>query len=109
TVVLAAGIDGHLTHGQALGVTAVLLPRHAAWLVRALPDDDVAVRPALYRPAAHALRLHPCDQLDATLAQLAGEEVVVEQGVGDDHVAGRQRVVQLTQQRGLSGPLARVR
>ena len=49
------------------------------------------------------------DQLDAALVQLAGEEVVVEQGVGDDHVAGPERVVHLPQQRGLAGALARVR
>src|SRR5205809_3645552 len=75
TVVLAAGIDAHLPHGQALGVSAVLLSRHPARLVGTLPDDDIAVRPALYRPAANALRLHPRDQIDATLTQLAGEEV----------------------------------
>src|SRR5262245_44397577 len=32
-VALAAGIDGHLAHGQALGVAAVLLARHPARLV----------------------------------------------------------------------------
>src|SRR5262249_15117111 len=108
-VVPVAGIDGHLPHGQALGVAAVLLPTHPAWFVGTLPDDDIAVRSALHRPAAHALRLPAGKQLEVALAQFAGEEVVVEQGVGDDHVAGLERTVQLAQQRGLAGALAGVR
>src|SRR5262249_3395375 len=88
-VVLAAGIDAPLPHQRAVGVGAVLLAVQAVRLVGPLPDDDVTVGPALYRPATHALRLHAGDQLDAAPAQLAGQEVVVEQGVGQGHVARR--------------------
>ena len=49
------------------------------------------------------------DEVDAALAQLADEEVVVEQGVGEDHVAGLERAVHLPQEGGLAGALARVR
>src|SRR5262249_27471778 len=87
-VVLVAGVHAHLSHDQALGVGAVLLPLHAVRLVGALPDDDVAVGPAPHRPGPHALVLGAGDQVDAALAQLAGDEVIVEQGVGQDHVAG---------------------
>ena len=94
-VALAAGVDGHLAHPDALGVAAVLLPRHAARLVGALPEDEIAVRPALDRPAAHPFGLHADDEVDAEPPQFAGDEVVIEQGIRDDHVAGGQRAVQL--------------
>src|SRR5262249_40923050 len=69
-VVLVAGIDAHLPHQQGLGVGAVLFALHAARLVGPLPEDEVAVGPALYRLAAHALRLDTHHQLDPTLTQL---------------------------------------
>src|ERR1019366_3725438 len=83
--------------------------RFSLWLVR------TSIGPAARSWAARdwiigkSLYWEQCDQLDAALAQLAGDEVVVKQRVGDDHVAGRQRVIHLPQQRGLSGALARVR
>ena len=92
-VVLVAGIDGHLPHPQGLRVAAILLPSHPARLVRPLPKDDIAVGPTLHRPAPHPFRLHTGDQVDAELPELACEEVVVEQCVCQDHVAGGKRVV----------------
>jgi hypothetical protein len=78
----ASRIDAHLTHQQGLGVRAVLLPFHAVRLVRSLPDDEVAVRSALFRLGIHPLVLGAGDQFDTALAQLPGDEVIVEQGVG---------------------------
>src|SRR5204863_7647413 len=104
-----AGIDGHLAHSQALGVSAVVLYSHAARLVGPLPEDDVAVGPALYRLAAHALGLDTHHQLDPPLTQLASHEAVVEKSIRKDHVSGLERVVHLPQQGGLTGALAGVR
>src|SRR5262249_3449841 len=81
-VVLVAGIDAHLPHQLRLRVAAVLLPRHAVRLVGTLPQDDVAVGPAAHRLGSDALVLGAGDDVDAALAQLPDEEVVVEQGVG---------------------------
>ena len=109
SVVLVASVYCHLPHEQGFGVAAVLLPSHPVRLVRALPDKDVSIGPALFRQTPRPRVLGTGDEVNPAIPQFAYQEVVVEQGVGKNHVTRPERAVHLPQQGGFTGALALVR
>ena len=79
TVVFVAGVHGHLPHDELLGVVPVLLSRHSAWFVGALPNEGfIAMGSTGGGPTAHALVLSASHDVDIALAQFADDEVIVE-------------------------------
>ena len=62
--------------------------------MRAVPDQDVAVRPAFDHFAVRTLVFHAGDNVDPLFPQFTDEEVIVEQGIGQHHITGPKRVKQ---------------
>ena len=65
---------------------------------RTPPNEDVTVGPAFLYPTPHAIVLNASNDIDTTLQQFADDEVVVEQGVGNNHITGFELVVHLSEE-----------
>ena len=108
-IVLVASIHRYLTHQELLGVASVLFSRHSERLLGALPNDDIAIRSAFRYSSSLPLKLSVNDQVDTAIVQIAGDEVIVEEGVGKHYITGLERVIHASEKALFASALAGVR
>ncbi|MGD0038782.1 MAG: hypothetical protein ABSC53_15960 [Bacteroidota bacterium] len=74
-----------------------------------MPQEHIAVGSAFRYDASRPLILSVSNQVDTSIAQLAGDEVIVEQGVGKHDITGFESAIDASEEVRFSGALAFVR